>query len=536
MDRLSSAHLVRPPKLALNKAGLHERLRATTLPAGVAGALRDDIDRVEDSNAVELARLERAVGLPWASSARAGLDLADLQAALERNLPLPAPTRERIVEFLAVWDGRTRHPNPAAGAAQTLLCLTGPRGVGKSAVARGIASALGRPLQNIDLARLWSDEDFFGRDTAPGALMRAFEAAGATDVVIVLDGVDAFGERWRSDPYAVVQAVTDPARRAAFRDPFYRVPFDFSSALVIATAPWVHGLPGWVRDRLDLVELEGYAAAEKLHIATQSVLPSILAEWGVEPATLQIADAALLALIRNYTADAGLRELERLLRAIVRQALVRVRLGGAPPLAIAPENLPEYVGRPPALLRGPRPNPRPGVVGALVVGRLGGEFELIEASNMPGNGRLTFSSPHGTDTSMRLAVVSSYVRSRMSELAVSARVVEEFDTHMQVPVGALPGDEGAIAVPATIALISLLRDQVVDPELGVTGGMSLHGRVLGCDGLRHKMLAAHRAGIKRVLLPRVNERELDDLPPQLHDEMTFIPVDEIAQALTVAFR
>ena len=355
--------------------------------------------------------------------------------------------------------------------------------------------------------------------------------------MIILEGLDRFGSRWPSDQHGVTYALAERTRRGSFRDPFFGVPFDLSRTLVIATARWTYELPADVLARLMIVGLEGYALGDKLTIAGRSMVPSVLADYGIAADSLEFDEDALRGLITTYTSEPGLAQAEALVRRIARRELAdRLLQADTSIERFTSDLLVDYLGRPRTRTDRVRDAEVPGVAGALVIGRGGGRFEYAEAANMPGSGRVRVTGSDGTDLTAKTTIIPSMVRSHLSAFGISARFLEEFDTHVVIPVGELPGDEQAAALAAAIAMVSLMRDRAVDPEVAATGAVTLHGGVMPARGIAHKMLAAHRAGVRRALLPRGNEGDLDGLPAVLREDMTFIPVATVAQALQIALR
>ncbi len=514
---------------------LRARTADGTLPERVAEALKDRLEAAAQDEAEQKA-VARASTLPWKRTAASATVPEEVARVLHEQLQLTPRAAQLITEHVAVHDAQTARGEPAR-ATQPLLCLTGPVGVGKSAIAARLAATLERELQVVDLPRLGSADEFLGSATAPGALMRAVERAGTTQVVVVLEGLDRMGARWTSDPYALVHHLTDPQRRRAFRDPYFGVPFDLSGVLLIATAGWVQELPNELQRQLDAVEIEGYIDVQKVAIAREAIVPRVLADYNAAAGRIAFPDETLEALIRTYTCEPGVAELERLVRRIVRRTLTR-DVGAEPPpsVTVTHESLHELLGRAPMLAGRTRHAERAGAAGVLMVGSKGGAYAAVEAVHMPGVGRIMVSGTDGSDRAARVGPVASLVRSRLGDFQIPARFLEEFDTHLMLPVNGIPGDEAAAGLAATIAFVSLMRDRPADQELAATGVVTLHGRILPTLGVRHKMLAAHRAGVRRVLLPRGSESELDDLPARVHDDITFIPVDDVAQALHVALR
>ena len=518
----------------MNVKQLQTRIADTPLPDDVSAELRKSLDGSGDDGA-GVVRVSRALDLPWKPERHAAVRLAEVQAALTERLRLTQEAGRLIAEHLAVTESRAG--GARASGSESLLCVAGPPGVDTVGVGREVAAALKRPVQLVALPQLKSPEALLGTVESPGALMRAIEAAGSAQAVIVLQGVDQVGSDWGSDAFGFIYALTAPERRRAFRDPYFGIPFDLSNALIIVTARWTYGLPASVRERLDIVEIEGFVDTDRVRIAQQAIVPAVMSDYNVSLDQLSFAPEAVEALARAYTLEPGLAHLEDLVRRLVRRVLTD-RASGVEevPDTITVELLTEYLGRPSRTLRRTLERGRPGIVGTLAVAERGGEFGQAQAVNMPGTGRLLITGTEGSNLTTKLSVVSSVVRARLSELAVSARYLEEFDTHIRVPVTILPGEEDAVGLAAAIALVSLMRDVSTDPELAAVGRLDLLGRVSPVDGVAHMTLAAHRAGVRRVVLPRGNERALDYLPPQLHDDITFIPVEDLAQALQVALR
>jgi ATP-dependent Lon protease len=518
----------------VNVKQLQTRIADTPLPDDVSAELRKRLDGSADDGTGVL-RVSRALDLPWKPERRAAVRIAEVQAALTERLRLTHEAGRLVAEHLAVTESRAG--GARASESESLLCVAGPPGVDRDGVAQEIATALKRPVQLVPLPQLGSPEVLLGTAESPGALMEAVEAAGSAQAVIVLQDIDQIGSDWGSDAFGFVYALTAPERRRAFSDPYFGIPFDLSNALIVVTARWTHGLPAPVRERLDIVEIEGFTDTDRVRIAEQAIVPAVMSDYHVAPNELSFAPEAVEALARAYTLEPGLENLEGLVRRLVRRVLTD-RASGVEdvPDTITVELLTEYLGRPSRTLRRPLERGRPGIVGTLVVGDRGGEFGQAQAVNMPGTGRLLITGTESTNLTTKLSVVSSVVRARLSELAVSARYLEEFDTHIRVPVTVLPGEEDAVGLAAAIALVSLMRDVSTDPELAAIGRLDLLGHISPVDGVAHMMLAAHRAGVRRVVLPRGNERALDYLPPQLHDDITFIPIEDLAQALQVALR
>ena len=523
----------------MSSADLRNRLARADVPGEVVETLSA---RLDDSK-TDSASVTRAIGLPWARGYARPLAIAPVRNALESMHFAPPQAVDAVAEHV------TAH-NALASAAPTalsplrLLCLAGPNGVGKAAVAESIARALDRPFEVIDLAQLRTAEEIWRRDGQPGALMGAVEQAQSAEAVVVLAGLDRAAKRWGADLSALLARLTDARLRANVSDPYFGVPFDLSRVLIVVTCRWTQTFAADDLSRLDIAEFPGFLTDQKAELARRTLVPNALADHGLTPAAMMFDGNALLVLIRSYTDEAGVAHLDELLRRVIRRNMVADALGRSSPGVIASEHLFDLVGRPPAPRRPDRRAQRRGLTAALVVDERGGRHGAVMAVLMPGLGhalvsglgRISMLDSNGANVSAELAVVTAAIRSRLSDLDVSARFMQEFDMQVHVPASRLADDSSSIGLAVSIAIVSLARDRPVDPELAATGSLSVDGRIEPTVAIAPKMLAAHRAGVRRVLLPRGNERDLDDLPPRIHDDITFIPVDDIAQALHVALR
>ena len=533
----------------VNTTEIAARLAATAVPDDVAATLRRRLDGLDGSLEGQ-DRLGRALDLPWAASGVARPRIGELHEHLVDDLAATEEVADLLCDHLVVREHQLTSAPDSAGP-RALLCLVGPPGVGKSHIAREIAEHIGLPLATIRLDRLGSPDELFGNSQAPGEIMAAIERLGQSEIVLLLEEIDAIGggwptastqnqaisDRWAATRATLLASLTDAAARRKFQDQFFGVPFDLSRVLVITTARWLPDIPPLERGRLDIVELAGYVDDDKVAIARDSLAPAMLREYNVAADDIAIEDDALAALVRSYTVEPGVDELDGLLRQVVRRALTRRAVRGeSGPVSIAIEDLGATVGRPTRLGLHRRRRETPGMTAGAVVRRSGGVLGHIEAVQMPGAGRIRILDTAGADLTGRYAIVPSYVRSRLSDLGVSARSLEEFDTDLLVPASDLPGDEGSLAIAATIAMVSLMRDRAADPEFLAIGGMTAHGHVRRAEGVQAKILAAHRSGIRRIVLPRQNEHDLDSIPEPLHDAITFIPIDEAGQGINVALR
>lgn len=523
----------------MNPADLRTRLAEADLPADAAQALSS---RLDDGGA-NSASVARALGLPWTPGHARPLAIAPVQHALESEHLAPPQAVAAVVEHVTAHDAQATAAQ-RSHAPLRLLCLHGPNGVGKTAVARSVARALDRPCEVIDLAQLGTPEEVWRRDGQPGALMGAVERAQSAEAVVVLAGFDRAAERWGAQASTLLARLTAPQRRANVVDPFFGVPFDLSRVLLVVTCRWTQSLSTDDLSRLDCAEFPGFLIDQKAELTRRILIPTALGDHGLPPDALTFDGNAILVLIRSYTDEAGVAHLDELVRRIVRRSIVDRALRGEDQGVVASEHLFDLAGRPPVPERPDRRAQRRGHTAALVVDERGGRHGAVTAVLMPGLGhalvpglgRISMLDSNGANVSTELTVVTAAIRSRLSDLDVSARFMQEFDMQVHVPASRLADDSGSIGLAVSIAIVSLARDRPVDPELAATGSLSVDGRIEPTVAIAPKMLAAHRAGVRRILLPRGNERDLDDLPPRIHDDITFIPVDDIAQALHVALR
>lgn len=505
------------------------------MPGEVARTLSDRLGNPARSSA-RARGVARAIDLPWTRSDTGPPALATIRTALESEHYAPAAAVSTILGHIVAHHARATVREPSKAPLRP-LCLCGPDGVRKTAIARSIANALGRPCRIIDLAQLNSAEELWRRNHEPGALMSVIEKVKSADAVVVLAGFDRAVARLRDEAGRMFARLSDADHCANFSDPFFGIPFDLSRLLVIVTSRWPQAFSGVDRGLLAVAEFPGLLTSQKVQTANRTMIPEALVDHGLTADVLSFDENALHVLIESYTEEAGVTHVDELIRKVVRKLVVASTLGEKTmPSVIQSEHLFELAGRPPAFPKIDRKSQHRGRTNVLVVDEHGGHRGQASAVLMPGPGVVTIYDSTGTDISERLSMVPAVVRSRLSDLGVSARFMQEFEMQVAVPSNPLAGDETSTGLAAAISIVSLARDRPVDPELAATGTLAVDGRIEPTLGVSHKVLAAHRTGVRRVLLPRGNERDLDELPPQVHDDITFVPVDDIAQALQVALR
>jgi ATP-dependent Lon protease len=369
----------------------------------------------------------------------------------------------------------------------------------------------------------------------PGSIIRSLRDAESANPVLLIDEIDKMGADWRGDPASAMLEVLDPEQNRTFRDHYLDLPFDLSKVLFICTANTVDTIPGPLLDRMDVIELSGYTEDEKLGIAKRYLLPKQRAAHGLERAQLSVPDKALRTIIREYTREAGVRSLERRLADLCRKAATEVATGRAETIKVNDARLREWLG--PRRFAGEvrKRTSDPGVATGLAYTTVGGDVLFIEATAYPGKGRLTITGQLGEVMQESAQAALSWVRAHASELGVTGDWFADHDVHIHVPAGAVPKDGPSAGVTMATAIASLLRGKPVAEDVGMTGEITLTGQVLPIGGLREKSLAAQRAGLKRVVFPRENEPDLDDLPPETRNAMEFIPADTIEDVFAAAF-
>ncbi len=515
---------------ALNEAGLPEEAERQA-----KRELRRLKQMPENSPEVGMVRtyLEWLSELPWKLGDTPPIDVAAARRVLDEEHFGLEKIKRRIVEFLAV-----RKLNP--GGKGPILCFVGPPGVGKTSLGQSIAHATGQPFVRVSLGGVHDESEIRGHrrtyiGALPGNIIQAVRRAGSRECVMMLDEIDKLGSGgFQGDPASAMLEVLDPEQNNTFRDAYLAVPFDLSRVLFIATANQLDTIPGPLRDRMEVVQLSGYTAEEKLAIARRYLVPRQQAQNGLADGDVEVDDAALASIIGDYTREAGVRSLEREVGAVFRSAAVRVAEGEAErPIHIGTENLPPILGP-------SRFDPEvagraamPGVATGLAWTPVGGDILFIESSRMPGGGRLILTGQLGDVMKESAQAALSLVKSRAEQLGIEASLFEG-DIHVHVPAGAIPKDGPSAGVAMFMSLASLLLRRAVDPAVAMTGEISLRGLVLPVGGIREKVVAAARAGITTVMLPARNRRDWDDIPPSARDKLRFVWLDTVDDAVQAA--
>jgi len=482
--------------------------------------------------------LDWLIAVPWGKRSEERLDPVHTREVLDADHAGLEDAKRRITEFVAVRKLReSRGKGDGDSRANgTILTLVGPPGTGKTSIGESIARALGREFVRISLGGLHDEAEIRGHrrtyiGALPGRIVRALRDAGTINPVILLDEVDKVGADWRGDPSAALLEVLDPAQNHSFRDHYLDVEVDLSEVVFIATANLVDTIPAPLLDRMETIAFDGYTSAEKLAIARGYLLPRQLRRNGLEPEEVEVGDAVLNSVVAEYTREAGVRQLERELGKLLRGAATRIAAGEPElPIVLDTAALREALGRQRFFQESVERTAIPGVSTGLAVTGAGGDVLFIEATAMEGDKGLVLTGQLGDVMKESARIALSYVRSHSQQLGIDPSGFER-EFHLHVPAGAIPKDGPSAGTAMTTALVSLLSGRPVKHTVGMTGEVTLQGRVLPIGGLKQKVLAAHAAGLTEVILPERNRGDLDEVPDEVREEMTFHPVMSVEEVL-----
>ncbi|WP_437497163.1 endopeptidase La [Sorangium sp. So ce1099] len=479
--------------------------------------------------------LEWIADLPWSARATVKDDLDAVQAKLDEDHRGLDDVKRRILEHMAVLKltGQSR---------ATILCLAGPPGVGKTSLGQSIADATGRPFVRISLGGVHDEAELRGHrrtyvGALPGRIVHALKKAKVKNPVVLLDEVDKLGAGWRGSPEAALLEVLDPEQNRTFVDHYMELPFDLSEVVFLCTVNDLGALSAPLRDRLEIIELSGYTPDEKIAIARSHLVPKQLKEHAIEPASLTITDEALAAIVRDYTREAGVRQLGREIKKLCRAIALEVARaadGKVPRVVVEAHDLGKYLGKVRFFSDVAERTSVPGVATGLAWTPVGGDILFIETSRMPGKGRVEITGQLGDVMKESARAALSYVRSHAGELGVDTAKLETEDLHIHVPAGGVPKDGPSAGVTMFTALTSLLSGRRVRSDTAMTGECTLRGRVLPVGGIKSKVLAAHRAGITRIVLPQKNARDAEEIPKEVRAELELIFVEDMSQVIAAA--
>ena len=517
---------------------LRKRLEEANPPEAVMKQAERELKRLDfippasPEFSVIVSYIEIIADLPWNKLSTDNLDLDQAQQILDRDHYDLEKVKKRLIEYLAV-----RKLNPQGHGA--ILCFLGPPGVGKTSLGQSIADALGRKFVRISLGGMRDEAEIRGHrrtyiGSMPGRIIQELRRAGTRNPVFMLDEIDKIGADFRGDPASALLEVLDPRQNNAFVDRYLDVPFDLSQVIFIGTANYIEGVPEPLRDRIEVISIPGYTEREKVEIAKRYLVKRQLEENGLKAEQCEFQEDALRKIINDYTHEAGVRELERQIAAVCRGIAAQVARGKIEHATVTPELVAEMLG-PPKYIRETRlKTSKPGVVTGLAYTPAGGEILHIEATRYPGKGNITLTGHIGEVMKESVQAALSLLRSRDGQLGVNSEDFRKMDIHVHVPAGAVPKDGPSAGIAMFTALASLFSNRPVRPDVAMTGEITLRGLVLPIGGLKEKSLAAMRAGISTVIIPKLNEKDLVDVPEEAKQKLKFVPVENVDEVLEAA--
>ena len=517
---------------------LRERLEKTDLPDEVRTEAERELKRLErlpqaaPDYQVIRTYLDFVLELPWKKSSEDKLDLPEARRILDEDHFGLEDVKERILEFLAVIKLRPDTKSP-------ILLFVGPPGVGKTSLGRSIARALGRQFERMSLGGVRDEAELRGHrrtyiGALPGRIIQSIRRAGVNNPVLMLDEIDKLGADYRGDPAAALLEILDPQQNNSFRDHYLDLPFDLSKIFFIATANQLGPIPAPLRDRMEIIRLAGYSDREKLEIAKRYLVPRQTTENGLTAAQFKITDAAIELIATRYTREAGVRQLERSVGSVARKVALKIAQGEKESEEVDETRVREYLGPPQFYPEQARKELPAGVATGMAWTEMGGEVLFIEATLLPGGRGLTITGQLGEVMQESARAAQSYLWSHATEFGIDPEIFKEYGVHLHVPAGAIPKDGPSAGVTITSALASLYTGRRVRPDTAMTGEITLSGLVFPIGGVKEKVLAAYRAGIRRILLPTRNEADVDDIPEDVRNELQIIFVSTISEVIEAA--
>ncbi len=510
-----------------------EKIAQSGMPEDVEEKARKELGRLAKMPAaaaetsVIRTYLDWLTGLPWRVQDEEHLDLESAQDVLDEDHYGLEKVKERVLEYLAVHSLTDKMRGP-------ILCFVGPPGTGKTSIGRAIARSLNRKFIRMSLGGMRDEAEIRGHrrtyvGALPGRIIQSISQAGTRNPVFMMDEVDKVGMDFRGDPTSALLEVLDPEQNDSFQDHYLEAPFDLSDVMFITTANLLDPIPPALKDRMEVIHFPGYTEEEKLHIARKYLVPKQLDENGLTPGKLDIADTALTEIIRRYTREAGVRNLERDIAAICRQVARKVVEGRKGKTRVSSRNLTDYLGPPKFSYGLAEENDEVGVATGLVWTEAGGDVIVVEATKMPGKGEVSLTGQLGDVMRESAHAAISYIRTNAETLGISPDFTESTDLHVHVPAAAIPKDGPSAGITMATSIASVLMGCPVRREVAMTGEITLRGHVLPIGGLKEKLLAAHRAGVETVLIPKENVKDLELLPEHVRDDLDIVPVETMAQ-------
>ncbi|CAH0131748.1 Lon protease 1 [Peribacillus sp. Bi96] len=514
---------------------LNEKIEEADMPEHIKQTALKELDRYEKvpSSSAESSvirnYIEWLISLPWSNATKDDLNIHKAEKILNRDHHGLEKVKERVLEYLAVQQLTNSLKGP-------ILCLVGPPGVGKTSLAKSIASSLNRNFVRISLGGVRDESEIRGHrrtyvGAMPGRIIQGMKKAGTINPVFLLDEVDKMSNDFRGDPSAAMLEVLDPEQNHNFSDHYIEETYNLSKVMFIATANNLASIPGPLRDRMEIISIAGYTEIEKLHIAKDHLLPRQLENHGLLKTQLQVREEALTKIIRYYTREAGVRSLERQLASICRKTAKIIVSGDKKRVVISEKNVEEFLGKTMFHYGQAEVENQVGVANGLAYTSVGGDTLQIEVSLSPGKGKLILTGKLGDVMKESAQAAFSYVRSKTEKLHIDKDFHEKYDIHIHVPEGAVPKDGPSAGITIATALISALTNRPIRKEVGMTGEITLRGRVLPIGGLKEKSLAAHRAGLTKIIIPQNNEKDIDDIPESVRKALTFVPVSHVDEVL-----
>ncbi|MGA9347882.1 MAG: endopeptidase La [Anaerolineae bacterium] len=539
---------------------LRQKIEAAGMPEEAEKEAKRELDRLSNlptaaaEYSVIRTYLDWLVNLPWDKSTEDNLDIARARRVLDEDHYDLGDIKERILEYLAVrklrLERKTEEEEPADYIRMeregVILCFIGPPGTGKTSLGRSIAHALGRKFVRQSLGGVRDEAEIRGHrrtyiGALPGRIIQALRRVESRNPIFMLDEIDKVGQDWRGDPSSALLEVLDPEQNRDFRDHYLDVPFDLSQVMFITTGNILDTIPPALRDRMEILRLSGYTEEEKIKIAKQYLIPRQIRENSLRSEEIEFSEGTIRKVIRDYTREAGVRNLERELGSICRKVATKVAEASesadrriSERTLISEEKVIEFLGKPKYFFEAAERTEIPGVATGVAWTPTGGDIVFVEATKMPGKKGFTLTGQLGDVMKESAQAALSYVRSKAKELGIDEGFFEENDIHIHVPTGAVPKDGPSAGVTMATALVSLLLNKPIRSDVGMTGEITLRGQVLPVGGIKEKVLAAHRVGLKTVILPKRNEPDLDDVPEDVKKEMKFILADQVDQVFSAA--
>lgn len=514
---------------------IRQRLKNNPYPETIKKKVKDELSRYEmlpmasGETGIIKTYIDWLIDLPWWQETTDIKDLNQAQAILDADHYGLEKVKERILEYLAVKQMTNSLKAP-------ILCLVGPPGVGKTSLAKSVARALDRKFVKISLGGVRDEAEIRGHrrtylGAMPGRIIQGMKKAGVINPVFLIDEIDKMASDYKGDPSSAMLEVLDPEQNALFSDHYIEEAYDLSHVLFIATANYLENIPEALRDRLEIIQLSSYTDVEKTHIAREHLLPKQLEENGLKPSQLKISDEMILYLIRYYTREAGVRQLERTLGTICRKTVLAILKDHKKSITLTKKRIKEWLGNEKVDYGHKEKKDQIGTVTGLAYTSFGGDILQIEANRFEGKGRLILTGKLGDVMKESASIALDYIKAHAKEFHIDPKKFEDCDIHIHVPEGAVPKDGPSAGVTMTTALVSCFSEIPVKANLAMTGEVTLRGNVLPIGGLKEKSLAAYRSGITTILIPKENVRDLDEIPQEVKDAVTFIPVSNVKQVL-----